>query len=319
MSHPTETCHVVRKVPAILVRTVAVVVAMLLVATAAPASASVVKTRIMERDGEILMVSNTVGNQALPAQWVEHDDRRHGEDGLTLYYAIDQTELPPDIPWEDTEAAIESAIATFNQVQCARNLRLERAPSDPDADLGYAQDAVDLGGDPNPRPDITFAGWVPPEFFARAGMDGSLGLTVPVLFGAPDDELVWGFDILNPTREYADINADGNADLYAMEVYFTTDPRFDYVVDNNEDELFSIDVESIVLHELGHALGMDHFGRYTTVLDENGEFVDLIVDPNSVNLMNTANYFAKRDLSGSDVGSFCGIYATWGKGARGAQ
>jgi hypothetical protein len=180
------------------------------------------------------------------------------------------------------------------------------------------QHRVGLGGEPTPAADLTFAGWVPSAFFDRAGAPGSLGLTVPAAWDAADESFVWGFDVLDPNRSFVDRDGDGDADLFAMKMYFTSD--FDYVVDDDElgDMLFYVDVESIVLHELGHALGMDHFGRYTVVLDENGAFADLIVNPNSVNLMNTANHFVKQDLSGSDVGSFCGIYAGWGRGPSGA-
>jgi hypothetical protein len=332
MSHLPKPQLPVRKLRAAVARTLALVVVVLLVATAAPASASMTKTRIMERDGKTLIVSQDVGDQAFPIQWVEHDERRlrDAQDGLTLSYRIDLTELPPGVSKTATEEAIESAVDTFNRVQCAKNLKLVRVDDDPeneDRDFGYAQNhflGPDGGGEewdepsPNATADITFAGWVPPAFFTAAGADGSLGLTVPLARDA-DGSIVWGFDVLDPTRDLTDIDADGNADVIAMELYFTTDLRFDYITnDPNEDELFSIDVESIALHELGHALGMDHFGRSTVILDENGDFVDLIVNPNSVNLMNTSNYFGKRDLSGSDIGSFCGIYATWGKGPAGS-
>ena len=90
----------------------------------------------------------------------------------------------------------------------------------------------------------------------------------------------------------------------------TTDP----VAGNSP---FSIDLESIALHELGHALGMDHFGRTEIILDENFDFVDIVLNPNSTPLMNTNNYLTTRELSGSDVASFCEIYANWGTPGRG--
>jgi hypothetical protein len=143
----------------------AAAIALLFVAvTVAPAQASMNKTRIFERDGEIVIVSQDVGNQAFTYQWVENDVRRHADDGLTLYYRIDRTELPPGISWEDTEAAIESAVATFNAVQCGQNLKLVRVDANDDAAMGFIQDAVGFGGDPAPKADITFAGWVPGSF-----------------------------------------------------------------------------------------------------------------------------------------------------------
>lgn len=284
-----------------------------LVALAGPAQASMNKTRIMERDGEIIIVSQDVGNQAFTYQWVENDARRHAEDGLTLYYRIDRTELPPGISWEDTEAAIESAVATFNQVQCGKNFELVRVDAELGTDLGFIQSEVDFGGSPAPMADITFAGWVPEPFFDAVGLPGSMGVALPVVFEVPDDSLVWGLDVLDPTREFTDINGDRKHDLFATEIYFNAGAN--YVVDDPRgNTLFFIDLESIVLHELGHALGMAHFGRTKFILDGDGNLVDVILNENSANLMNTNNFFIKRDLSGSDNGSFCGLYGNWGKG-----
>jgi hypothetical protein len=289
------------------------------IAAPAPAQASINHTRIMERDGQIVIVSQDVGNQAFTYQWVEDDERRHAEDGLTLYYRIDQTERPPGISWEDTENAIESAVATFNQVTCGKNFELVRVDSEPGTDLGFIQDAVGFGGSPVPIADITFAGWVPEPFFDAVGLPNSNGVALPVVFDAADESLVWGLDVLDPTREFSDINNDGKHDMFATEIYFNSDGN--YVVDDDElgNTLFFIDLESIVLHELGHALGMDHFGRTKVILDEEGNLVDVIINQNSVNVMNTANFFVKRDLSGSDNGSFCGLYGNWGKGPAGPQ
>jgi Matrixin len=280
---------------------------------AAPAAASMTKTRLMQRDGQIVIVSQDVGNQALPVQWAANDARRHAEDGLTLYYRIDRSELPPGISWEETETAIESAVATFNAEPCGRNLRLERVDVDVTGDLGYYQHLVEQGGSSVPRADITFAGWVPPSFMAAAGEPGSFGLTVPAVYDAADDSQVWGLGILDDDRPFSDIDHDGRPDLYAMEIYFST--AGNYVVDDDElaNTLFYIDVESIALHELGHALGMAHFGRTKVILDENGDLVDLVINPHSVPVMNTNNYFVKRDLMGSDRASFCELYAPWGK------
>ena len=280
-----------------------------------PAGASMNKTRIMERDGQIIIVSQEVGNQSYPLGWVESDTRRRPDAGLELTYAIDRTELPPGISWEDTEAAVEAAVATFNEVQCGRNFRLVRVDTDPDGDLGVAQDLVGLGGNPVTVADITFAGWVPDQFMDAMGMGGSKGLTVPATYAA-DGSIVWGYDVLDPTIDYSDIDDDRESDLAAMEIYFTTSA--DYVVDDPAgDTLFFIDLESIVLHELGHTLGMDHFGRTEIVLDENGEFVDVVLNRNSTPMMNSNNYFINREVAGSDKASFCGRYASWGAGPGG--
>jgi hypothetical protein len=280
---------------------------------AGPAQASMEKVRVYERDGLTHIVVQDRGNQAFTYQWVENDPRRHTDDGLALYYRIDRTELPPGVTWEQTEAAVESAVATFRALTCG-SVELIRVDDDPGENLGYIQDAVGFGGSPTLLPDITFAGWVPQEFFTAVGLPGSFGVTLPVVPDAADGSPVWGLDVLDPTRELTDINGDRKHDLVATEVYFNRD--WNYVTDDEDlaNTLFYIDVESIVLHELGHALGMDHFGRYEVVLDQDGNFVDLILNPHSLSTMNTSNYLQKRDLSGSDVASFCGLYANWGAG-----
>lgn len=299
----------------------AVVAGLLLVAALAiPAQASMNQTRIMEKDGETVIVSQYVGNQAFPYQWVEDDVRRHADNGLQLRYQIDLTELPPGIDAAQTEAAIESAVATFNSQTCEQNLELVRVDAPP-GDLGYVQRQV-MGapfGSAIPMADITFAGWVEDEFWPAIGFPSAFGLAVPVLFDADGTSWIWGLDAFDSTQAFTDMNGDRKRDMFATEIYFRKNAN--YVVDNDElgNTLFYIDLESIVLHELGHALGMDHFGRTKVILDEDGNLVDLIINRNSVNLMNTNNYFVKRDLSGSDVGSFCQLYGNWGKGPRGLQ
>lgn len=297
-------------------RTLLIAMAMVVV-VASPAGASFNHTRVMEHDGQTVVVSQDVGNQSYPFHWVENDARRHDTDGLTLYYRIDQTELPTGISLEATEAAIESAVATFNDVRCARNFKLVRVPSDPATDYGWVQDDLGVGGSATLLPDITFAGWVSPQFFANLGLPDSLGVGIPIVYGTDDTTPTWGFDVLAEGGDFSDTNGDGKYDKAATEIYFNNAASF--VVDDADlgNTLFHIDLESIILHELAHALDMDHFGRTKFIIDENGDLVDILINENSVNVMNTNNYFVKRELSGSDAGSFCGTWASWGKGQAG--
>jgi hypothetical protein len=289
--------------------------AALVAGVAAPADASFNHTKILAMRGGYTVVTHDVGNQSFPLQFVPGDVRRHESDTDVLLYRIDLTELPTGFTADEVESAIESAVATFNAVPCSKT-QLVRVDADPDADLGLAQHLTGLGGSPDPLPDITFAGWVPSEFFEIIGQAPANGVTFPVVFDADGVSLVPGYDVLAAPQDYSDIDRDGNADTYSMEVYFNSDSTFttDPVAGNS---LFAIDLESIALHELGHALGMDHFGRTEIILDENFEFVDIRVNPNSVSLMNTNNYLTTRELSGSDVASFCEIYANWGTPGRG--
>jgi hypothetical protein len=288
---------------------------MVLAGLATPANASFNHTRILEMRGGYTVVTHDVGNQTFPLQFVAGDVRRHEADTDVLHYRIDLTELPTGFTPDEVEVAIESAVATFNAVPCSKT-HLVRVDADPGADLGFAQHLTGLGGSEEPLPDITFAGWVPTVFFQQIGQFPANGVTFPIVFDGDESSLVPGYDVLAAAGDYSDVDRDGNADTYAMEVYFNSDSTFttDPVAG---DSLFAIDLESIALHELGHALGMDHFGRTEIILDENFEFVDIEVNPNSVSLMNTNNYLTTRELSGSDVASFCGIYANWGTPGRG--
>jgi hypothetical protein len=60
-------------------------------------------------------------------------------------------------------------------------------------------------------------------------------------------------------------------------------------------------------------MGLDHFGRTTFVFDRSGELEDIVLDPHSTPLTNTNNYFVQTELTGSDRGAFCGIYARWAR------
>jgi hypothetical protein len=287
----------------------------LLAGAAAPASASFNHTKILEMRGGYTVVTHDVGNQAFPIQYVPGDVRRHEADTDALYYRIDLTELPSGFTADDVETAIESAVATFNAVPCSKT-RLVRVDEDLDTDLGYAQHLVGMGGSEDPLPDITFAGWVPTEFFDAIEQSPANGVTFPITIDADGTSLVPGYDVLAAPGDYSDIDHDGNADTYSMEVYFNSDST--YTTDpTTGDALAVIDLESIALHELGHALGMDHFGRTEIILDENFEFVDIEVNSHSVSLMNTNNYLTTREVSGSDRASFCEIYANWGTPGRG--
>jgi hypothetical protein len=277
----------------------------------APVEAYETKTRVLFRDGQVLVIEQDVGNQAFDYQWVENDPRRHADDELTVYYRIDLTELPPGVSAAKTEAAIEAAVATFRSVTCGRNLELVRVNADPGQDLGYVQHLVGMGGEASPTADITFAGWLPREFMDEVGLPGSFGISLPLVWQT-DGTLAWGIQVWDPNRSFTDVNRDRKHDMFATEIYFNAD--WNYVTDDKAlaDTLFYIDVQTIALHELGHALGMGHFGRSTLVLEADGTFVDLSVNPHSASLMNTNSYYQKRDLSGSDVASFCGLYANWG-------
>lgn len=75
------------------------------------------------------------------------------------------------------------------------------------------------------------------------------------------------------------------------------------------DEEF--DVETIVLHEVGHGLSQAHFGK--VFFDGYGKKLPTLrhlhFAPRAV--MNAVYWDTHRELLGSDVAGHCSIWATW--------
>jgi len=231
------------------------------------------------------------------SQFVENDPRRGGSSSIS--YVVDQSDggaltiLPNNavvaLPNAATEPAIDQSMSTWDQVKCNGPDVVKVADSGGNIDL---IDNLVLGGPVgSPTADITHAGFLNPPFFnaiAPGGASFILGVTFTFVFIDLDG---------NPT----DIDGNGLSDVAFREIYYNR--GFGWGVNGLEP---NVDVVSVATHESGHAFGLAHFGK--VFLTKNGTTVDDIkYAPRA--MMNAVYVSPFRNLTGTDKGSFCHIWA----------
>jgi len=221
----------------------------------------------------------------LDSHWVPYDSRRYGTS--EIYWMTDQLDQTADVPWADANAAIDRAMNTWNTVNCG-NIPLVQWP-DYGMDWGYVQNLVGMGGVPGWYADITHAGWLPGIFFdtigGAGGADSILGATFT---------FTW---VDTTTGEPSDIDGNGKTDVAFKEIYYND--AFSWGVD-----IRYYDIETVVAHEVGHAVSLGHFGKIFR--SPNGK---LHFAPRA--LMNAIYYDILHGLLGTDHASFCSIWAKW--------
>jgi hypothetical protein len=233
----------------------------------------------------------------LDSQFVASDPRRGGFADLS--YLVDQSDgravsvvnnafvvLPNSV----TEPVIDRAIHRWGDTTQCPSPALTKL-----ADDGTDPDVVDdiIFGNPvlgQPRADITQAGWLPREFFDALTTDGSqfiLGVTFTFIF-------------TNDDGSATDIDHDGNADVAFREIYYNR--SFPWTP-NPALSANNIDIDSVVTHESGHALGLGHFGK--VFIDNKG---NLKFAPRAV--MNAVYVSPFSELAGTDNASYCSVWAS---------
>ncbi|MBA7649422.1 hypothetical protein ES703_57219 [subsurface metagenome] len=224
------------------------------------------------------------------SDWVPFDPWRYGT--REIFWLSDQTEGTANgVTLEDTQAAIDRAMATWNTVTCA-NIPLVKW-QDLGIDWGYVQWLWGFGGVPGWYADITHAGWLPGSFFDILDPGPPAGSTyiIGVTFTA-----VW---LDSPGGEPTDIDNNRKEDVAFREIYYNN--AFPWGIDTD----WPIDVETVVLHETGHGLSLDHFGKFLKT-DKNGKFH---FAPRAV--MNAGYTGVQQYLTGTDLAGHCSIWAAW--------
>lgn len=225
----------------------------------------------------------------LNAQWVPGDERRNA-DGNNLTYLVDQTWLPANFGTEneiDGEPAIDASFDTWNAVKKNSKLDIVKVP-----DTGEQPSVFFVGGNPF-LADISEIGFLPGILFeillGPGTSESVLGVTFTAVFTDDDG---------NPT----DINNDGYADVAYKEIWYND--AFEWTTDPDGA---GYDIETVALHENGHALGFGHFGKVFVTGNNN----KLHVAPRAV--MNAVVLGTQRDLLGNEKSSYNSVYGNWPK------
>ena len=193
------------------------------------------------------------GNKQLGSDWVPGDPSRGGRTNITVL--VDNVDITMNsdpgntlLPGEDL-AAYHSANATWDGVGCSTIPITDLGDSG--VDIGFVQFLFGFGGGPPFLADVLHAGMLPPLFFEIIGGPGGgdfiLGATFTFIF-------VDGMG--NPI----DIDNNRKFDTAIREIYYNE--NFPWA-DNPNDVPFdgTVDLESVVLHEMGHGLSQAHFGE----------------------------------------------------------
>ncbi|HMB55295.1 MAG TPA: matrixin family metalloprotease [Thermoanaerobaculia bacterium] len=178
-----------------------------------------------------------------PFRWVPGDQRR-GADGTRLTWALDESwgsASGNGIPVGALNAALRRATATWAADSCLRNIDVTERKHPP-ADVTVTDFLLGTGGLGDPfYADVVHAGWMPgePPLFEN----DILALAATYIF------------VDRNTGEPTDVDGDGYMDVALTEIYYND--SFPWAIDAGEGE---IDVETVALHEVGHALSLGHFG-----------------------------------------------------------
>lgn len=240
--------------------------------------------RVQVEQVELLAVGNERTSSRLHPRsfrWVAGDPRRAAQ-GNDLTYRVDLSEGlgSADVPLGTVEEAIDRAMATWGSDNCLHRLSIvKRQDGVPvDADIFDSQFGYGEFGDYRAA-DIVHAGWLPPGFFESVtgpgGGESVVALSVTFIYVGPDGEP-------------SDIDRDGYMDAAHSEIYYNQ--GFAWAQGFADGR---IDIETVALHEVGHALGLGHFGPPPTAV------------------MNPVYTGPRTRLRPVDHAALCSFWASW--------
>ncbi|WP_116108018.1 hypothetical protein [Lewinella sp. IMCC34191] len=208
----------------------------------------------------------------------------NSDDGSSdITYYIDELRPSEDMPPALSYGAVQRAMTTWEEVSCS-DLGLRRIPFDR-RPTGYMAALFGYGGSTDYVADVVHAGWMPGQFFTR-------------IFGSRGRSIVGvTFTIVHrkPGVPSVDTNGDNRTDVAFREIYYND--RFNFAR--------SIDAESIALHEAGHGLSQDHFGKAF----RNKNSGQVHYSPQAV--MNPTYSGVQTSITKTDNAGHCNDWANW--------
>ena len=248
---------------------------LLLASTADPSF----KTTVLANDRE----------HRLEFQFVAGDPRRGTVGDIVRQASFLPLMSAPTSPTTSVNAkpSVDASFATWNRVSCSTLTVVNNVlPTNvlPSAIL------VSSAFIENPLlSDVNTVGFLPGAIFDAVFGPGASRSILAVTF-----PFVWVDAAGNPT----DINGDGEDDSAFAEIWYNAAFRWTSTGLGN-----AIDIETVALHENGHALSLGHFGM---IWRNHGV---LRASPRAV--MNAFYGGPLRSPLGTDNASFCGYWASW--------
>jgi hypothetical protein len=233
--------------------------------------------------------------------YVPHDSRRlwSGDQGLRqddITYAVDGIDNLTHNGF-DANPAIRRAMTTWDDVT-STTIPLTDYGEAP-FDLGLIQYIITGGASGLLYfvADITHAGFLPKAWFEDALGPGAGDQVLAVTFS---------FYFADDDGNGTDINGDGQLDSAFAEVYYNNNPLFDWAIDGHGSSVLpDVDIQTVALHESGHALSQDHFGKAF----QSRPGGPLHFAPYAV--MNSAYSGVQQTLTGTDLAGHSQIWGNW--------
>ncbi len=240
--------------------------------------------------GNTVFFSNR-GNEQLGADFVPDNTYLEFIDGTNdITYYVDDNRPSNDMPVSDSNAAINRAMTTWNEVTCSE-LGITERPYNSQINTGVVAGLLGFGDPVDPITgwvaDVVHAGWLPPQFFDFLAPGGSkfiLGVTFTFII-VIDGEVI-------------DEDNNGKADVWFREIYYNDN----FAWNNNGS---SYDTETIALHETGHGLSQGHFGKVFGT-DAN---LKIHFTPRAV--MNAGYSGIQTNIRKTDNGKHCSNWGSW--------
>jgi len=224
----------------------------------------------------------------LGTQWVAGDARRGATSNDLTQGSFPFFQFADGVA---TEPIIDATFDTWNAVTCS-NLTVNKVGLAPGVFPSAVLSLPGFVNDPFAA-DVSTVGWLPGFLFdAVLGPGASasvLGVTFTFIFIDADG---------NPS----DIDGDGRTDTAIKEVWYNDEFTW------TDTGAGGIDIESVALHENGHALEAGHFGKLTAHFKKGG--VRIQASPRAV--MNASYIGPVRSPLGTDKATMCGNYGNWG-------